>query len=134
MPCKIVVADDNRDSADTLAVLLELEGHDVRIARDGAQALNAIMFFRPHVALLDIAMPGMDGYEVARRVRAARLPEPVTLVALTGYGQIQDKVRAMAAGFDHHLLKPVAPSAVEDLIQQTGCDTDSLAAANSTFG
>jgi two-component system, OmpR family, response regulator len=122
MPCRIVVADDNQDSADTLAVLLELEGHEVRTALNGQQALNIILTFKPQVALLDIAMPGMDGYEVAKRVRSIPWREPITLIALTGHGQPQDKARAIAAGFDHHLLKPVAPGIVEDVIVQTGCD------------
>lgn len=119
MPCRIVVADDNRDSAETLAELLALEGHVVRVAHDGPQALQTIVSFQPHVAFVDIVMPGMDGYEVAKRVRATVLPFRITLVAVTGYGH-HGVVRAIAAGFDHHLLKPLEPAIMQQILQKAG--------------
>ncbi len=105
---RVLVADDNPDSAESLAILLQLLGHDVRAARSGPEALAVAADFRPHVALLDIGMPGMNGYEVARRLKAPGEPR-VVLVAVTGWGQEEDRRQATAAGFDHHLAKPVDP-------------------------
>jgi signal transduction histidine kinase len=106
-PRRILVVDDNLDSAHSLATLLRLFGNEVLEAHDGAAALEAAGAFRPDVAILDIGLPGMDGYELARRLR--RLPglEHVRLAALTGYGSEQDRRRSRAAGFDDHLVKPV---------------------------
>jgi len=104
---RILVADDNRDAASSLATLLTLDGHDVRIANDGAQALAEAEAFRPHIALLDIGMPKRNGYEVARAVRAAAWGRAMVLVAVTGWGQSEDKRRAKEAGFDHHFTKPL---------------------------
>ncbi len=112
----IIVADDNVDALQTLAMLLEMEGHRVRTANDGMQAL-ALMHERvPDVMLLDIGMPGMNGYEVAQRVREAG--EHVTLIALTGWGQPSDRAHASEAGFDHHLTKPVEFPELEKLLTQ----------------
>jgi PAS domain S-box-containing protein len=105
---RVLVVDDNEDSADSLALLLELKGHEVRVALDGPAALATAHAFQPEVVLLDIGLPGMDGYEVARRLRAERAGEGgLLLVALTGYGQDEDRRRSREAGFDHHLVKPV---------------------------
>jgi CheY-like chemotaxis protein/two-component sensor histidine kinase len=104
---RILVVDDNRDGAESIAMLLGMRGHEVRVAYDGAEALRAFDDFSPHVLLLDIGMPGMSGYEVARRLRAAPASEGVLIVAMTGYGQDEDRRRAREAGFDHHLVKPV---------------------------
>jgi PAS domain S-box-containing protein len=106
-PLRVLVADDNRDAADSLALLLSLDGHTVRIARDGREALLLAESQRPEVALLDIGMPGLDGYELARRLRADPRHAGVRLIALTGWGQDEDRRRALDAGFDHHLTKPV---------------------------
>jgi CheY-like chemotaxis protein len=104
---RILVVDDNRDSANTLGALLETVGADVRIAYDGPGALEAIGTFRPSVVLLDLGMPGMDGYEVARRIRAHPGADDTTLIALTGWGEPSDRRRTELAGFHHHLVKPV---------------------------
>jgi len=104
---RIVVADDNRDAAATLAALLELSGHEVAVVNDGAAALEAIEESRPDIALLDIGMPTLNGYDIAKRVRATEWGGAITLVAVTGWGQDADRDQAFAAGFDHHWVKPV---------------------------
>jgi PAS domain S-box-containing protein len=114
---RVLVADDNRDSAETLAMLLRVEGHEVMIAHDGAAALAAFRGFAPDIVLLDIGMPGPNGYEVARQIRQARPGSGVKLIAITGWGQEADKQRAFAAGFDHHLTKPVDTRQLQQLIE-----------------
>ena len=104
---KILVVDDNRDAAETLAALMKLEGHDTRVALDAERALEIASEFEPEVALLDIGMPRMNGHELAQRIRATRWGKGSTLIAITGWGQAQDRYSAMHAGFDHHLTKPV---------------------------
>jgi PAS domain S-box-containing protein len=115
---KILVADDNRDAADTLAMLLEIGGFDVLVAHTGAQALDRAEESHPDAVILDIGMPDMTGYEVARRIRAEAWGKSVFLLAITGWGQEEDKERAMAAGFDRHMTKPVDPDTVEQLLRQ----------------
>ncbi|ACC75038.1 hybrid sensor histidine kinase/response regulator [Paraburkholderia phymatum] len=105
----VLVVDDNVDAASSLALLLELNGHRVRIAHDGLHALDACADAQPDAVLLDIGLPGMDGYEVAQRLRQMVTMSHATLIAITGYGQPEDIARARAAGFDHHLVKPVEP-------------------------
>jgi PAS domain S-box-containing protein len=122
---RIVVADDNQDGAETLAALLELDGHEVRLAHDGPSAVDAVVDFAPDVAFLDIGMPGLNGYEVAQRLRAARVTvrgstRPTLLVALTGWGGESDKQRAAQAGFDRHLTKPVDPDSIAELLAGIG--------------
>ena len=112
---RVLVADDNRDAADSLQRILALYGHDVRVAYDGASAVRMVEQFRPRVAILDIGMPGTDGYDVARAVRA-RPGERVALVALTGWGQETDRRRATEAGFDHHLTKPIDPDTLNRVL------------------
>jgi signal transduction histidine kinase len=112
---RVLVADDNRDAADSLQRVLAMFGHEVRVAYDGASALRIGQEFRPRVAVLDIAMPGSNGYEVARAIRSQQGRE-VTLVALTGWGQDADRRRAMESGFDYHLVKPVDPNALNQLL------------------
>ena len=104
---RILVADDNRDAASSLATLLRLDGHEVRVANDGAQALAAAEAFVPQIALLDIGMPKRNGYEVARAIRTSQWGASMVLVAVTGWGQSEDKRRAKDAGFDHHFTKPL---------------------------
>jgi PAS domain S-box-containing protein len=106
-PRRILIVDDNAEAADTLAELLSLYGHEVQAVHNGPAALETFATWRPHIMLLDIGMPGMDGYEVARRVRQQAGAEEVKLIALTGWGQEKDRKRAREAGFDHHLLKPL---------------------------
>jgi signal transduction histidine kinase/ActR/RegA family two-component response regulator len=105
--CRVLVVDDNRDAVDLLAEAISMLGYDVRVAYDGAAALEAVVQFRPEVVLLDIGLPIVDGYEVARRVRQLPGGAEVKLVAVTGYGQESDKSLADAAGFDRHLVKPI---------------------------
>jgi CheY-like chemotaxis protein len=105
-PRRILVVDDNHDAGDSLGDLLELSGHQVRVARSGPQAVEAAREFRPDVAILDIGLPGMSGHELAARLRAEPFGPSLILVALTGYGQDEDRRRTREAGFDHHLTKP----------------------------
>jgi signal transduction histidine kinase len=106
-PRRTLVVDDNHDAAESLAMLLSLDGHEVDAVFTPQQALERAETFRPEVMLLDIGLPGMDGYEVARRLRAMSGGQKIRLIALTGYGQQEDRQRALAAGFDDHLVKPV---------------------------
>jgi signal transduction histidine kinase len=112
---RVLVVDDNRDAADALAEALEHSGHDVRVAYDGPAALLAAAEFRPRLALLDLGLPDLDGYEVARRLRESREHEALVLVAVTGYGQDADRRRSAQAGFDRHLVKPVSVADVLEL-------------------
>jgi two-component system, chemotaxis family, CheB/CheR fusion protein len=112
---RLLVVDDNRDSAESLALLLQVQGYEVQTAHDGLAALERARVFRPDVVLLDIGLPRMDGYEVARRLRQEGGHQAV-LVALTGYGTDEDQRRSQAAGFDHHLLKPVELDALHELL------------------
>ena len=106
IPRRVLVVDDNRDSAHSLAMLLELAGHDVRTAHDGLEAVDAAAAFQPNLILLDIGMPRLNGYEAARRIREQQRESPVFLIALTGWGQEADQKRSHEAGFDAHLVKP----------------------------
>jgi PAS domain S-box-containing protein len=117
---RVLIADDNRDAAESLATLLRLEGHDVGVAYDGQQALAAFHELKPEFALLDIGMPKLNGYEVARKVRDGPLGQSVTLVAVTGWGQDSDKASALAAGFNHHLTKPVEFDRLSELLRSGG--------------
>ena len=111
----ILIIEDNADAREALRVLLELEGHTVEAVEEGQQALEVARAKDPDIALVDIGLPGIDGYEIARRVRARDARRPV-LIALTGYGQPEDRRRANEAGFDEMLVKPVDPSAMADLL------------------
>jgi PAS domain S-box-containing protein len=114
--CRILVVDDNRDTADSLALMLRLMGHDIEMAHDGLEAVQAAATFLPDVVLLDIGLPKMNGYEAAQNIRQQSWGKSTILVALTGWGQEEDKRRATEAGFDHHLTKPVEPAALEKLL------------------
>jgi signal transduction histidine kinase/CheY-like chemotaxis protein len=114
--CRVLVADDNHDAADSLALMLRLRGHDTRTAHDGQEAVEAAGQFRPDVALLDLGMPRLNGFDAARRLRAEPWGATLLLVALTGWGQDEDRRRAAEAGFDHHLTKPVAPADLEEVL------------------
>jgi CheY-like chemotaxis protein/anti-sigma regulatory factor (Ser/Thr protein kinase) len=152
--CRVLVVDDNRDAAETTAMFLELAGHQVKTVADGLQALASAPVYAPDVVVLDIGLPGIDGYEVARRLR--RLPQTehalvialidiglpgidgyevarrlrqhlgdrVLLVALTGYGQPEDRRQARAAGFDAHLTKPIDPAALSEVLDVPSRRTD----------
>jgi two-component system CheB/CheR fusion protein len=114
---RVLVVDDNRDAADSLAMLLKLSGVDVHVAYDGASALDSMSICRPSVVFLDLGMPGLDGYEVARQIRADPQFTGVVLIALTGWGQAGDRQSSQAAGFDHHLVKPVDFSPLQALLE-----------------
>ena len=113
---RVVVVDDNRDAADTLAVLLEMEGAQVRVAYDGPSALDVIEDFRPKAVVLDLGMPGMDGYEVARWIRHRPDMDSLTLIALTGWGSAADREMTSEAGFDHHFTKPAGIETVQAVL------------------
>jgi CheY-like chemotaxis protein len=117
---RVLVVDDNEDSALSLAMLLELQGYAVTTSFRAADALERARERRPNVALLDIGLPDMSGYELAARLRESLAPSPVTLVALTGWGQDEDRRAAEDAGFDHHFTKPVDPDALEHLLRELG--------------
>jgi PAS domain S-box-containing protein len=113
---RILIADDNRDAADSLSMLLELAGHEVRVAHHGRAAVSLAQAFRPHIALLDIGMPDLSGYEVAQALRREPWGQGIRLIALTGWGQEKDRRQALEAGFDHHLTKPIDPDQLEAFI------------------
>ncbi|HVS03134.1 MAG TPA: response regulator [Thermoanaerobaculia bacterium] len=115
---RILVVDDNIDAAQGLAMLLEMKGHEVVTAFDGPQALEAARDEAPDVVLLDIGLPQMDGYEVARRLRQGPRGQAMLLVAVTGYGHERDRQRSIDAGIDHHLLKPVRIEELEGLLER----------------
>jgi two-component system, sensor histidine kinase len=114
--CKVVIADDNRDAADSLKLLLELSGHDTFVAYNGQQALDLGARERPRAFVLDVGMPDMTGYDVARRIRQQAWGRGALLLAVTGWGQDDDKAQAKAAGFDYHFTKPVNPEQVEEAL------------------
>jgi CheY-like chemotaxis protein len=105
---RVLVVDDNKDAAEGLALLLKIQGHDVRVAYDGLEALDVGPAFKPDVVLLDLGMPRLNGCDTARRMRDEPWGQNVLLIALTGWGQAQDRARTTEAGFDLHLVKPVA--------------------------
>ena len=112
----MLVVDDNTDAAESLAALLAIGGHETRLAHDGLQAVEEAKTFQPDVVFLDIGMPELDGHETARRIREQPWGKDMVLVALTGWGQIEDRRRSKEAGFDHHLVKPADPVVVAKLI------------------
>jgi len=136
--CRILVVDDNHDAAEATKVLLELGGHEVKMVGDGHEALASAPVFAPDVVLLDIGLPMMDGYQVAKRLREVVETQRSCLIALTGYGQPADRERARAAGFDHHLTKPADPDAllalVDAWIESAGAQRTPARAAQAALG
>ena len=114
---RVLVVDDNVDSARGTALILSRNGHDVRVAYDGPGAVAAAQEYLPEFVLLDIGLPGMDGYEVARHLRQDANLAGLTLVAVSGYGQESDRRRSQEAGFDQHLVKPVDPGVLLTLLR-----------------
>jgi len=112
---RILVVDDNPDAAEVLAATLRIMGHEVFVAHDGRAALAVLSKARPDIALLDITMPGMSGYELARHIRSQAGPA-VRIVALSGFGLDEDRARAFEAGFDQHMVKPVDPAFLKSLL------------------
>lgn len=113
---RIMVVDDNVDAAETLSLLLQYAGHTLFVAHDGYEAIKVAQGFKPHIAFLDIGMPGMDGYEAASAIRKIKGLEDMVLVALTGWGAEEDKIRSREAGFDNHIIKPPQMDAIESLL------------------
>jgi CheY-like chemotaxis protein len=113
---RLLVVDDNRDAAESMSMLLQMWGHEVVFAYDGPSALETAEQWQPEAVFLDIGLPGMDGYEVAERLRELPHAKGAVLIAITGYGQDDDRRRSRRAGIDHHLVKPVAPDALRSLI------------------
>jgi CheY-like chemotaxis protein len=118
-PCVLVV-DDNLDGAETMAALIDMMGGASRVAHDGGEALRLVPEIEPQLVLLDIGLPGMDGYEVARRLRQLPQTRKALFIALTGYGQKEDRAQAAAAGFQHHFIKPADPRAIHSVISRFG--------------
>jgi CheY-like chemotaxis protein len=114
--CRILVADDNIDAADSLALMLDLMGNEVRMVHDGSEAVVAAAAYRPDMILLDIGMPKLNGYDACRRIREQTWGKGIFIVAITGWGQDEDKRRSQEAGFDRHLVKPVGPAEMEKLL------------------
>jgi PAS domain S-box-containing protein len=127
---RIVIVDDNVDAADTLAEVLAASGHDVNTAYDGVGALGAFDSHRPDVVLLDIGLPRMNGYDVARKIRASDPQGSVVLVAVTGWGQEEDRRRSQEAGFNHHLVKPVDPASLASILARVTPTKPGVAARN----
>jgi signal transduction histidine kinase/CheY-like chemotaxis protein len=119
---RVLIADDNIDSMETLAMLVDDMGHETRTAQDGKEAVEMATAFRPDIALLDIGMPELSGYEVAERIRAEPWGKTVVLVALTGWGRPEDRSRSREAGFDQHLVKPANPDVLEQLLAKVRQD------------
>jgi CheY-like chemotaxis protein len=113
-----MIADDNSDAAVTAQILLELMGFEVATAHDGLQAVDVANAFHPAVILLDIGMPGLNGYEAYRRIHQQPWSAKSTFIALTGWGKDEDREKSLDAGFDHHLVKPVDPAALEHLLDE----------------
>ncbi|SAL58357.1 response regulator [Caballeronia humi] len=116
---RVLLVDDSADAAEALSMLLETLGHDVRTKHDGASALAIVDEFRPEVVICDIGLPGMDGFAVARELRKLPSTRDALLLALTGFGGADDRARATAAGFDHHIVKPVSFADLETLIDRS---------------
>jgi len=115
-PRRVLVVDDNVDACESIALILGLGGYDARCVHDGPSVLQAALDWRPHAIVLDIGLPGMSGYDVARQLRAREEFQGVLLLAMTGYGQQADRKRAQDAGFDRHLTKPVDPQQLQDML------------------
>jgi CheY-like chemotaxis protein len=116
VPRRVLVVEDSPDARQSLRMLLELAGHEVETSEDGPSGLAKLGAFRPDVALIDVGLPGMDGYAVARELRRRPETRAIRLVAVTGYGQAEDRRRALAAGFDQHVTKPVDAGMLDELL------------------
>jgi two-component system OmpR family response regulator len=115
-PRRVLLVDDSVDAAEAMSMLLETLGHEVRTMHDGPSALAMVDEFAPDVVILDIGLPGMNGFEIARELRTREATRNVLMIALTGYGDASDRRQAHEAGFDHHLVKPVSFTTIENMI------------------
>jgi CheY-like chemotaxis protein len=120
---RILVVDDNVDSANSLALMLDLMGNEVRTAHDGLEGVAAAAAYRPDMILLDIGMPKLNGYDACRRIREQPWGKGILIVAVTGWGQDEDQRRSQEAGFNHHLVKPVGPAQLENLLGELRATT-----------
>ena len=118
MGLRVLVVDDDRDLATGTEIILRAMGHDVRVAHDGAEALEIAAAFQPEAALVDLGMPNMNGYLLARKLREWRWTRDAVLIAVTGWGGERERERAKEAGFDHHLLKPAQPERIAELLAE----------------
>lgn len=116
---RVLLVDDSVDAAEAMSMLLETLGHEVRTLHDGPSALAAVDEFAPEVVILDIGLPGMDGFQIAREMRTRPSTKTALMIALTGYGGESDRQRSRDAGFDFHLVKPVSFTAIEDVIAKS---------------
>jgi two-component system, chemotaxis family, CheB/CheR fusion protein len=116
-PRKVLVVDDNQDAAGALKLLLESDGHEVKIASDGMSGLALARAYKPDYVLLDIGLPRLNGYEIAASLRADAALKDLVIVAITGYGQVHDRARTAAVGFDHHLTKPVEFTTLQEIFR-----------------
>jgi CheY-like chemotaxis protein len=115
---RVLIIDDNRDSADSLAMLMTLKGCEVRVAYHGVEGLASAERFMPHAVFVDLAMPGLDGFDVLDRLRAQSTFANTTVAAVTGYGQLSDRTRSLSRGFDAHLVKPVDLALLDDVLMR----------------
>jgi CheY-like chemotaxis protein len=115
---RVLVVDDNADAAETVAAYLRLEGHETKVVTEGAEVLAAARVFEPQVVVLDIGLPGLDGYQIARQLRIQPYTKDTLLIAVTGYGREEDRARAAAAGFDCHFVKPADPVEIQAAIER----------------
>ena len=129
LPLRVLVVDDNVDAAQTLGMLMRATGHDVRTAHDGPTALEAALDYQPGVVILDIGLPGLNGYEVAKRIRKNPVLKNVVLVALTGYGQESDRETSLQAGFNHHLVKPARFEQLQQILATISVSASGAASA-----
>jgi len=130
-PYRVLVVDDNRDAAESLAMLLQVGGHEVQVATDGAEAIARVEEFKPHIIFMDLGMPRMDGLETARRIRALPFGRDLRIIALTGWGQEADRERTRNAGMDHHLVKPVSLEALQGVLDQLKSDEAAVCAVQA---
>jgi len=131
---RVLIVDDNEDSAESMAILLRLQGHEVHLAYDGPSALDEAHAFHPELMFLDLDLPKIDGYEVARRLRPEPAMRGVTLVAMTGYGQEEDRKRTQEAGFNLHLVKPIDFDRLEELLSAPADQIDQQAQSRTDSG
>jgi DNA-binding response OmpR family regulator len=115
---RVLIVDDYPQSAESLAMLLKLRGYEVRVAHHGLEAVAAASEFRPHVALLDLGLPGLDGYEVCRRIRDTSWGQRMLMLAVTGWDRVEDRLRSAAAGFDSHVVKPIDFAVLDRLLAE----------------
>lgn len=115
-PLRVLIVDDNVDAAESMEMLLKVTGHDVRMVHDGQAALETALDYRPSVMVCDIGLPGLNGYEVAKRIRQDPILNHIVLVALTGYGQELDRETSLQAGFDHHMVKPAGFAQLQQIL------------------